>query len=166
MSIAFALVRRSPHELVWRATSTAVGTAGCDSGVIRNRGDATDAEGLRTNSSSGTPFGRMARRAVADQAAARRTLQGMGLTGAGTSLSPDLGVAGGTSTRINIEHTELEIIPEDSDDCDGVWAADADEGAAAGDAGSAGFSVIVVTGPNTTGHTAIVKAKFRHSLNR
>lgn len=165
MSVAFALIERTPHRLRWRATSTAVGTAACDSGVIRNRSDGTDAEGLRTNSSAGTPIGRIARSAATSQAAARRKLNGEALVGAGLSLSPDLGVDGGTSTRVNIERARLSITPEDSDDCDGVWTVDADDGGAH-DAGSDNFPVIVVGGPNTTGHTAIVSLEFQHSAQR
>lgn len=166
MALAFALIERTYDTLRWRATSTNVGTAACDSGIITNRNDGSDAAtGLRANSSNGSGIGRVVRSAVTTQAGAQRKLNGEGLVGAGSALSPTLGTTVLT-TGVHIERCNLSIDDEESVDCDGTWNVIANEGALAGDVLSTGFPVIVVGGPNTTGARAIITLKFKHSLTR
>jgi hypothetical protein len=160
MALAFTLIERTPHGLAWLVTAPGgVGTGACDTGTIRNRSDATDPEGLRTNSSAGTAIGRLARRATVDQAAARRRMNGQGLTGAGTSLrqgAADVRIERG---RVRWRSARGACSLDD-------WSADPNEGAAAGDAASAGFPVIQVQGPNNVGAAAVLEWQFADSRDR
>lgn len=158
MALTASLVERTPDVLRYLVTSDGQATASPDSVVIPNAAGATP--DLRTDAGgaagwAGSALDDLVSTAAATQAAARTLLDGIGLTTAGAPGTTNLDTARG----------RLSVRARNSLG-DQHWGVDANEGAAAGDAPSAGFAVLVVTGPNIADAAAIVSLENVHSYAR
>ena len=165
-SVVATLVEATPFRLRYLLQST--GQPGVS--VLTNQDSLPAASGviiggvdLRVNARSaagdgvmGLPLYENMTVGVADQAESRRVLMGEG-------GSPPAIVATGA-------HATAVITPrgiKDAPGVGGVWAVDADEGAAAGSAPSAGFPVLVITPPGQVAdHQAYLDIHFQHSIKR
>lgn len=151
MAITASLIERTPNKLRYLCVSNGGATASPDSVVIPNADGVTP--DLRTDAAGFTGSALddlVSTTPIADQAAARALLNGTGLTAVG-----DLPTSRGI----------LSITPRNSLG-DQHWGIDANEGAAAGSAPSAGFAVAVVTGPNVNLAAAVATVAYDHSLTR
>ena len=157
MAIVFSLVEVTPHRLRYLAAVTAEGTGAALTNVITNRGTGTpDLRGDADTFNDG-PMHRLCSRAAATQAAARALLNGDALTAV---------------TDLVVERAKLEVTPRNAlIDASGVhWSVDAIDGVTgdpgAPPAGSTGFPVVTVSGPNVTGAQAYVDIHFQHTYAR
>ena len=150
MAITASLIERTPHKLRYLCVSDGAATASPDSAVIPNADGVTP--DLRTDAAgfTGSALDVLVSTAVVTQADARELLDGVGLTSAGD---------------LPTERAHLCVTPRNSIG-DQHWGVDADEGANAGSAPSAGFGVIVVSGPNVNLAAAIVELQFDHTIRR
>ncbi len=128
--ITFTLVEATPYRLIYSVTG------GTGPTVLPNAGAATP--DLRTDAAAATPgSGRnpileVVSTPVADQAEARRVLLGENL------------VAAPPASRILRAHVTFTQFDSNGQTVFANWSVDADEGAAAGSAPSAGFSVLII----------------------
>jgi hypothetical protein len=153
MAITGVLVERTPHKVRYTCTSNGGATASPDSFVIPNADGVTP--DLRTDAGGllgfqGSALDLLVSTPVVTQADARELLNGIGLTAVGD---------------LSTERGELSIAPLNSLG-DQHWGIDANEGAAAGSAPSAGFAVLVITGPNVNLASAIAELRFDHTYQR
>jgi hypothetical protein len=150
MAITFALVEVTPHKLRYLATAAA-STNSFDTGVIPNAAGVTP--DLRTDASTfeQSALDKLVSTAAANQAAARALLNG--------DLLDTVG-------ELPTERAHLSVMPRDAIAAgESSWTVDANEGAAAGAAPSAGFAVIVVNGPSGA-NTAYITLQFDHTIRR
>lgn len=139
--VTFALVDVTPYRLRYLVTTT----GGAGGTVLPNAGGATP--DLRTDALGGPrPILDVVSTPVADQAEARQVLMG-------EAPLPGLLHA---HTEINGRGPPADIIN---------WIIDSNEGAAAGDAPSAGFAVLIVLTPAgaAVGATAYLDVHVQHS---
>ncbi|KKM17856.1 hypothetical protein LCGC14_1671530 [marine sediment metagenome] len=164
-SVTATLVEATPYRLRYLLRSTGNGgvsvltnqnslpvAAGVIIGGVDLRVDSRSAAGAGVN---GLPLYENMLVAVANQAEARRMLMGEG------GATPAIVATGA--------HAIAMITPKSSEvpDVGGPWAVDANEGAAAGSAPSAGFAVLVITPPaQEAGDLALLDIHFEHSVKR
>lgn len=164
-SVAATLIEATPYRLRYLLIST--GQAG--SSVLTNRDALPIAGGaiiggvdLRVDSRSaaevsvgGLPLYESISVAAANQAESRRLL---------------LGEAGALPAIVNTgAHATSMATPRGTatTGVGGAWAVDANEGAAAGDAPSAGFAVLIITPPAVRANDkAYLDIHFEHSIKR
>jgi hypothetical protein len=151
------LIESTPHRLRYLVTSDDLDTRSFGVGTIPNANAGsyplTTTPDLRSDSQNAgpsfTPMNKIMRTGVANQAAARKLLDGQ------TLILP---------ADIDTPRTHLSIVPVQSEISG--WGVDANEGAAAGDITSAGFAVVVIQTPNVDDAQAIVDITFAHTENR
>ena len=156
-SVTAALVERTPYRLRYLLTSSGqIGSA-----VLTNANQLAVASGtliggvdLRVNALAaaehgtlGLPLLEKLATPAANQSTARQVLMGGGLKGEHGSIDCRLTQRG------------FGVAPS-------VWLLDANEGAAAGDANSAGFAVLVITPPDVIGHEAYLDIHLRRTETR
>lgn len=150
MPIVFTAVEITPYRLLYRVTTVAQ-EVGPLSGIITNR--TPPGTGLRTDSGlySHSPLNDLVSTPTPTTTDARRVLLG------NTQI---------TNASIEFPRLKLSITARSQPAGNALWSANAVEGAAAGDALSAGFAVIVVGAPNTDGLIGYVDLHFKHTYQR
>lgn len=152
MAMTFTLVERTPYRLRYLATTLGAEDP-FDTGVIPNAAGVTP--DLRTDAGvwNGQPIDNLVSTPAANQAAARELLLGDTLT---------------TNADIEVPRAHTHIIMRTIGDPGGepTWAVDANEGAAAGSAPSAGFAVLQVFGPSVADETAYIDIDYQHTFDR
>lgn len=150
--ITIALIEATPYRLRYRLTDNGSG----NNVILTNRGltEATPdlrgdcARAAAANDAAGTPLLQQVSLAVANQAQARHVLNGEDVPG--TQVP----------TEANIIRAHCRIVGRTGRN---NWDVDVNEGAAAGDAQSAGFPVVLVGSSGVATTTAILDIHLVHS---